>query len=55
MNNPEANFTQIVKASEFERQEVYSWLFKSRHRSARDSRIRTMLEIEAFLLSLIHI
>ena len=49
MNNPEANFTQIVKASEFERQEVYSWLFKSRHRSARDSRIRTMLEIEAFL------
>ena len=25
------------------------WLFKSRHKSARDSRIRTMLEIEAFL------
>lgn len=49
LNNPDANFTQIVKASEFERQEVYSWLFKSRHKSARDSRIRTMLEIEAFL------
>ncbi|WP_430446421.1 MAG: transglycosylase domain-containing protein [Pseudomonas piscis] len=49
MNNPEASFSQVVKASEFERQEVYSWLFKSRHRSARDSRIRTMLEIEAFL------
>ncbi|KAF0865013.1 transglycosylase domain-containing protein [Pseudomonas sp. LD120] len=49
MNNPDATFSQIVKASEFERQEVYSWLFKSRHRSARDSRIRTMLEIEAFL------
>ncbi|MCO7614648.1 transglycosylase domain-containing protein [Pseudomonas chlororaphis] len=49
MNNPDANFSQIVKASEFERQEVYSWLFKSRHRSARDSRIRTMLEVEAFL------
>ncbi|ROL72847.1 glycosyl transferase family 51 [Pseudomonas protegens] len=49
MNNPEATFSQIVKASEFERQEVYSWLFKSRHRSARDSRIRTMLEVEAFL------
>lgn len=32
-----------------ERQEVYSWLFKTRHRSARDSRIRTMLEVEAFL------
>ncbi|AVO60958.1 transglycosylase domain-containing protein [Pseudomonas chlororaphis] len=49
LNNPDAKFSQIVKASEFERQEVYSWLFKSRHKSARDSRIRTMLEIEAFL------
>jgi membrane peptidoglycan carboxypeptidase len=49
LNNPDAKFSQIVKASKFERQEVYSWLFKSRHKSARDSRIRTMLEIEAFL------
>lgn len=49
LNHPDAKFSQIVKASQFERQEVYSWLFKSRHRSARDSRIRTMLEIEAFL------
>ncbi|QJI30809.1 penicillin-binding protein [Pseudomonas sp. ADAK18] len=49
LNNPEATFTQAVAASEHERQEVYGWLFKSRHKSARDSRIRTMLEIEAFL------
>ena len=49
LNNPNAKFSEIVKASKFERQEVYSWLFKSRHKSARDSRIRTMLEIEAFL------
>ncbi|NWF16904.1 penicillin-binding protein [Pseudomonas reactans] len=49
LNHPEATFSDVVKASEFERQEVYSWLFKSRHQSARDSRIRTMLEIEAFL------
>jgi len=49
LNNPQATFTQAVSASEHERQEVYSWLFKSRHKSARDSRIRTMLEIEAFL------
>ncbi|OYU07925.1 MAG: glycosyl transferase family 51 [Pseudomonas sp. PGPPP1] len=49
LNHPEATFTEVVKASQFERQEVYSWLFKSRHQSARDSRIRTMLEIEAFL------
>ena len=49
LNHPEATFSEVVKASQFERQEVYSWLFKSRHQSARDSRIRTMLEIEAFL------
>ena len=30
------------------RQEVYQWLFKTRFRSARDNRIRNMLEIEAF-------
>ncbi|MBK3479631.1 penicillin-binding protein [Pseudomonas sp. MF6751] len=49
LNHPDATFSEIVKASQFERQEVYSWLFKSRHQSARDGRIRTMLEIEAFL------
>ncbi|KKO48038.1 glycosyl transferase family 51 [Arsukibacterium sp. MJ3] len=30
------------------RQNVYQWLFKTRFRSARDNRIRNMLEIEAF-------
>jgi membrane peptidoglycan carboxypeptidase len=49
MQHPDAQFKDAVAASRFERQEVYSWLFKSRHKSARDSRIRTMLEIEAFL------
>ncbi|RFD31549.1 glycosyl transferase family 51 [Pseudomonas sp. GL93] len=49
LNHPEATFSEMVKASQFERQEVYSWLFKSRHQSARDSRIRTMLEVQAFL------
>lgn len=49
LNHPEATFSEVVKASQFERQEVYSWLFKSRHQRARDSRIRTMLEVEAFL------
>jgi len=49
LNHPDAKFSEIVKASQFERQEVYSWLFKSKHKGARDSRIRTMLEIEAFL------
>ncbi|MDE1168030.1 MAG: transglycosylase domain-containing protein [Pseudomonas sp.] len=49
MKNPDAKFSEATTASHFERQEVYSWLFKSKHKSARDSRIRTMLEIEAFL------
>ncbi|MCV4281249.1 transglycosylase domain-containing protein [Pseudomonas capsici] len=46
---PEAQFKDAVAASRHERQEVYGWLFKSRHKSARDSRIRTMMEVEAFL------
>lgn len=49
LNHADASLAEVVKASQFERQEVYSWLFKSRHQRARDSRIRTMLEIEAFL------
>ncbi|AYC33894.1 penicillin-binding protein [Pseudomonas cavernae] len=49
LENPQASFKDAVTASEYERQEVYGWLFKSRHKSARDSRIRTMLEVEAFL------
>ena len=49
LKNPGASLTEMVNASRFERQEVYSWLFKSRHQGARDSRIRTMVEIEAFL------
>ena len=44
-----ATFNDVVMASRDERQEVYSWLFKTRHRSARDTRVRTMLEVEAFL------
>ncbi|MBP2263982.1 membrane peptidoglycan carboxypeptidase [Pseudomonas hunanensis] len=49
LKNPGATLTEMVNASRFERQEVYGWLFKSRHQGARDSRIRTMVEIEAFL------
>ena len=46
---PQATFSEAVEASRDERQEVYGWLFRSRHKSARDSRIRIMLEVEAFL------
>jgi len=49
MQHPTASYEEVVEASRSERQEVYGWLFKSRHRSARDRRIRTMVEVEAFL------
>ncbi|HEX5842283.1 MAG TPA: transglycosylase domain-containing protein [Pseudomonas sp.] len=49
IEQPQATFGDAVKASQDERQEVYGWLFRSRHKSARDSRIRIMLEVEAFL------
>ncbi|EZH78192.1 glycosyl transferase family 51 [Ectopseudomonas composti] len=48
ISNPQASFSDTVAASIDERQEVYGWLFRSRHKSARDSRIRIMLEVEAF-------
>lgn len=47
--NPAINWNDAVEASADKRQEVYSWLFKTRAKNARDSRIRTMLEVEAFL------
>ncbi|WP_417617582.1 transglycosylase domain-containing protein [Oceanisphaera sp.] len=47
-HHPDASFNDAADAGKEERQEVYGWLFKTRHRSARDSRIRTMLEVEAF-------
>lgn len=47
--NPNAKFADVVAASAEQRQQVYRWLFKTTNRSARDSRIRIMLEVEAFL------
>jgi membrane peptidoglycan carboxypeptidase len=47
--NQGASLAQAVEASEEQRQEVYSWLFKTRHKGAQDSRIRTLVEQEAFL------
>ncbi|MBD1588061.1 transglycosylase domain-containing protein [Pseudomonas typographi] len=48
LEHPDASLDQALAASTQERQEVYGWLFNSKHQSARDSRIRTMIEIEAF-------
>lgn len=46
--NPELSWPEVLAMSAKERQEVYQWLFRTRHRSARDNRISIMLEIEAF-------
>ncbi|MEJ6655824.1 MAG: glycosyl transferase family 51, partial [Pseudomonas sp.] len=46
--NPQATLNEVLSASSVERQEVYAWLFRTRHASARNVRIRTMLEREAF-------
>ncbi len=46
--NPDATFANAVEASAEQRQQVYRWLFKTSNRSARDARIRIMLEVEAF-------
>ena len=44
----DASLETAIAASSTERQDTYQWLFKTRHRSARDNRIRSLLEIEAF-------
>jgi membrane peptidoglycan carboxypeptidase len=46
---PKADLLQTIKASEAERQAVYAWLFKTHQKNAQDIRIRTLLEIEAFV------
>ena len=46
--NSQATLEQAVTDSAEQRQVIYQWLFKTRFRSARDNRIRSMLEIEAF-------
>ena len=44
-----ATLQQVLEASRSERQNVYGWLFKTRRKGAQDSRIRTLVELEAFL------
>jgi membrane peptidoglycan carboxypeptidase len=47
--HPEADEQTLITASRQVRQQVYEWLFHTRYKHAQDQRIRTMLEIEAFL------
>jgi membrane peptidoglycan carboxypeptidase len=46
--HPDATFAQAVEASAGERQEVYKWLFKTRHKNKQDKRIKQLLEVEGF-------
>jgi len=47
--NEGASLSDVVAASEKERQEVYQWLFKTHHKYAQDKRIAGLLEMEAFM------
>lgn len=46
--HPHSNWSELLSQSKQQRQETYQWLFRTRHRSARDNRIGIMLEVEAF-------
>ncbi len=46
--SPNGTLTQAISQSQESRQQVYQWLLRTRAKNARDSRIRIMLEVEAF-------
>lgn len=46
--HPQAKRSELIEASAAERQEVYTWLFKTHQKDGQDNRIRTLLEVEAF-------
>jgi hypothetical protein len=46
--HPAATQAEAIRDSEKERQQVYSWLFKTRDKAAQDSRIQMVMENEAF-------
>ena len=46
--DPGATRSAVLAASAAERQSSYAWLFKTRHKSAQDKRIRILLEEQAF-------
>lgn len=46
--NPGASYTEAMSASARERVEVYNWLFAASRKDAQDSRIQSLMEVEAF-------
>lgn len=49
VQHPGAQYKDAIEASGAERVEVYSWLINTSRKNAQDSRIRNLLEVEAFL------
>ena len=47
--HPKTSKSELAQASEQELVEVYAWLFKTHRKTAQDSRIRLILEQEAFM------
>jgi len=47
--HPDAELQEVLQASTSERQAVYGWLFKTQRKRAQDKRIRSLLELQAFL------
>jgi membrane peptidoglycan carboxypeptidase len=47
--HPGARYKDAIEASGTERIAVYDWLLKTVHRNAQDIRIRSLIEVEAFL------
>jgi membrane peptidoglycan carboxypeptidase len=47
--HPAARYKDAIEASAAERLAVYDWLLNTVHRNAQDIRIRSLLEVEAFL------
>jgi membrane peptidoglycan carboxypeptidase len=45
---PQATLRDALAASTEQRQDSYQWLFKTRHKGAQDTRIRNLLEADAF-------
>jgi len=48
-SHPDATLRQVFEASADERISVYRWLFSRHRKAAQDRRIKSLLEIEAFL------
>ncbi len=48
VKHPKATVAEVVNASADQRQQSYAWLFRTRHKSAQDLRIRILMEEDAF-------